>query len=82
MKITSCDSVLIEIERVYKLQASREAYTIYNDETNEVLLNVPLNHVNKDGSVVKTHLCLLQVVFELRLLEMNIGVLVRVSIFE
>ena len=58
LKITSCDSLLVEIERVYKLQASGEAYTLYDDETNEVLLNVPLNHGNKDGSVVKSHLCL------------------------
>ena len=58
MKTTSCDSVLIEIERVYKLQASSEAYTIYDDETNEVLLTVPLNHGNEDDSIVKTNLCL------------------------
>ena len=50
--------MLVEIELVYKLQASSEVYTIYDNETTDVLLNVPLNHGNKDGSVVKTHLCL------------------------
>ena len=58
LKITSCDSLLVEIERVYRLLASSEAYTIYDDKTNDVLLNVPLNHGNKDNSVVKTNLCL------------------------
>ena len=58
LKFTSCDSLLVEVERVYRLLANNEAYTIYDDETNEILLNVPLNHGNEDDSIVKTNLCL------------------------
>ena len=57
LKIIECQGLMIELERIYRYAANQEAYMISDDETGDVILNVPPNHGEPDYKTVYRYVC-------------------------
>ena len=58
LQVITCPGKMIEILRTYKANAVSETFTIFDEETNQVLYSVGADNSNPDDQDVSTSLCM------------------------
>lgn len=57
LTVNNCASSIVEIERVYKSQSTKEGYKVINLDTNELVVDVEPNSNQQDNTIITRRIC-------------------------